>query len=138
MQSTQCCHHTFRQAPMIFGTLSDRIGRRLIFIACLLILSLSCVGLALTPTSDYWLLLLLRCIQASGSASTIALGISGYCVKVVGKADISLGAGVIGDISVSAERGGFFGLYSVFLLSCAKGQLLSYFTPTMLDLGPLV
>jgi hypothetical protein len=43
-------------------------------VACLLTLSLSCVGLALVPTSDYWLLMLLRCLQATGSASTIALG----------------------------------------------------------------
>ncbi|KAJ6573483.1 MFS general substrate transporter [Mycena vulgaris] len=67
-------------SPMFWGTLSD----------------LSCVGLALTPTHDYWLLLFLRCFQAAGSASTIAIG-----------------AGVIGDISTRAERGGFFGVYSI-------------------------
>ena len=55
--------------------------------------AVSCVGLAQTPTSDYWLLLFLRCFQAFGSASTIALG-----------------AGVVGDISTRAERGGFFGV----------------------------
>ncbi|CAK5272586.1 unnamed protein product [Mycena citricolor] len=82
--------------PMIWGSLSDTYGRRHIFISCLVILSLSCVGLALTPTSAYWLLLFLRCFQAAGSASTIALG-----------------AGVIGDISTRAERGGFFGLFSI-------------------------
>lgn len=59
---------------MIWGTLSDNVGRRPIYAACLLVLSLSCVGLALVPTSDYWLLMLLRCFQAAGSASTIALG----------------------------------------------------------------
>jgi MFS family permease len=62
-------------APMIWGTLADRLGRRPIFLACLLVLSLSCVGLALTPTSDYWLLMLLRCVQSFGSASTVALGL---------------------------------------------------------------
>ena len=61
-------------APMFWGTLSDRCGRRPIMFACLSILSLSCVGLALVPTSAYWLLMLLRCLQATGSASTIALG----------------------------------------------------------------
>ncbi|KAJ7750929.1 MFS general substrate transporter [Mycena maculata] len=83
-------------SPMFWGTLSDSYGRRHMFILCLLLLALSCVGLALTPTSDYWLLLLLRCFQAAGSASTIAIG-----------------AGVIGDISTRAERGGFFGVYSI-------------------------
>ncbi|KAJ7140847.1 MFS general substrate transporter [Mycena epipterygia] len=83
-------------SPMFWGTLSDTYGRRHVFILCLLLLSLSCVGLALTPTSDYWLLLFLRCFQAAGSASTVAIG-----------------AGVIGDISTRAERGGFFGVYSI-------------------------
>jgi MFS family permease len=59
---------------MLWGTLSDRRGRRPMMVACLLILSLSCVGLALVPTSDYWLLMLLRCFQAAGSASTYAIG----------------------------------------------------------------
>ncbi|KAJ7671742.1 major facilitator superfamily domain-containing protein [Mycena rosella] len=83
-------------SPMFWGTLSDTYGRRHMFILCLLLLALSCVGLALTPTRDYWLLLFLRCFQAAGSASTIAIG-----------------AGVIGDISTRAERGGFLGVYSI-------------------------
>ena len=61
-------------APMFWGTLSDYYGRRPIMFACLASLSLSSVGLALVPTSAYWLLMLLRCLQATGSASTIALG----------------------------------------------------------------
>ncbi|KAJ7062025.1 MFS general substrate transporter [Mycena amicta] len=83
-------------APMFWGTLADSWGRRPMFIACLILLSISCVGLALVPTNAYWLLLFLRCFQAAGSASTIALG-----------------AGVIGDISEPAERGGFFGVYNI-------------------------
>ncbi|KAG2155612.1 major facilitator superfamily domain-containing protein [Suillus clintonianus] len=83
-------------SPMFWGTMADRIGRRPVFLACLLVLCLSCIGLALVPTSAYWLLMLLRCIQAAGSASTVALG-----------------AGVIGDIATPAERGGFFGLFTV-------------------------
>jgi MFS family permease len=62
------------KAPMIWGTLSDRWGRRPMFIGCMIVLSVSCVGLALVPTSAYWLLMVLRCVQAFGSASTIALG----------------------------------------------------------------
>ncbi|KAE9390907.1 MFS general substrate transporter [Gymnopus androsaceus JB14] len=81
-------------APMFFGALADAVGRRLIYAACLAILSISCVGLALTPTNAYWLLMVLRCVQAAGSTSTIALG-----------------AGVIGDIAEPYERGGFMGAY---------------------------
>ncbi|KAF8913095.1 major facilitator superfamily domain-containing protein [Gymnopilus junonius] len=71
-------------APMLWGPVSDHVGRRPISAACLLILSLSCVGLALVPTKDYWLLMVLRCLQATGSASTIAI-----------------------------ERGGFFGVFTI-------------------------
>ncbi|KAJ7252097.1 major facilitator superfamily domain-containing protein [Mycena haematopus] len=83
-------------SPMVWGSISDTYGRRHSFILCLLLLSLSCVGLALTPTSDYWLLLLLRCFQAAGSASTVAISV-----------------GVVGDISTRADRGGFLGLSSI-------------------------
>jgi MFS family permease len=61
-------------APMIWGTISDYFGRRPITAACLLFLSLSCIGLALVPTSAYWLLMVLRCLQAAGSASTLSIG----------------------------------------------------------------
>ena len=44
------------------------------FIGCMVVLSVACVGLALVPTNAYWLLMLLRCLQAAGSASTVALG----------------------------------------------------------------
>jgi len=62
------------EAPMVWGPLSDHVGRRSISAACLLILTSSCIGLALVPTNAFWLLMFLRCIQASGSASTIAIG----------------------------------------------------------------
>ncbi|KAF9460102.1 major facilitator superfamily domain-containing protein [Collybia nuda] len=83
-------------APIVWGPASDHLGRRPTFSGCLLILSLSCIGLALVPVSAYWLLMVLRCLQAAGSASTIAIG-----------------AGVIGDISTPRERGGFFGIYTL-------------------------
>ncbi|KAL5533921.1 hypothetical protein ACEPAG_381 [Sanghuangporus baumii] len=83
-------------SPSLWGTIADRKGRRPSFILCLLILILSCVGLALTPTSAYWLLVLLRCVQAAGSASTVALS-----------------AGVIADIIPTEERGGYTGIVNV-------------------------
>ena len=78
--------------------------------ACLLVLSLSCIGLALVPTSDYWLLMVLRCLQAAGSASTIAI-CNIYLFLSLFLFSVSVGAGVIGDISSRAERGGFYGLF---------------------------
>ncbi|KAH9964193.1 MFS general substrate transporter [Russula dissimulans] len=83
-------------SPMFWGTLSDRLGRRPVMLACLATLSFACVGLARVPTSAYWLLMLLRCLQAAGSASTVAVG-----------------AGIIADIATPAERGGFFGIFGM-------------------------
>nr|AAZ14930.1 quinidine resistance protein-like protein [Coprinellus disseminatus] len=83
-------------APMFWGPLADRYGRRPCYLGCLTVLTLSNVGLALVHTNAYWLLMVLRCLQAGGSASTIALG-----------------AGVIGDISTREERGGFFGMFTL-------------------------
>ncbi|KAI0785014.1 major facilitator superfamily domain-containing protein [Abortiporus biennis] len=81
-------------APMFWGTLGDKFGRRPMFIGCMIVLCGACVGIAVMPTSAYWLLMVLRCVQAAGSASTIALG-----------------AGVIADIATRAERGSFFGFF---------------------------
>ena len=96
---------------MIWGTISDYFGRRPIVAACILNLSLSSIGLAMVPTSAYWLLIVLRCIQAAGSASTIAIG-NIYLLNCCSPFSTSvLGAGVIGDISTRAERGGYYGLF---------------------------
>ncbi len=81
---------------MIWGPLADKSGRRPVYLACLLTLCGSCIGLALVPTNAYWLLMLLRCIQAAGSASTIALG-----------------SGVIVDIASRAERGFYLGVFII-------------------------
>ncbi|TDL28024.1 MFS general substrate transporter [Rickenella mellea] len=82
-------------APLLWGSIADRYGRRPSYLACMLVLLLACIGLALVPTSDYWLLLILRFLQAAGSASTIALG-----------------SGTIADIATREERGGFFGVFT--------------------------
>ncbi|KXH27035.1 hypothetical protein CSIM01_12610 [Colletotrichum simmondsii] len=83
-------------SPMLWGPLSDRYGRRPVFLVCLTILIGACIGIAVIPTDAFWLLIVLRCLQAAGCASTIALG-----------------AGVIGDISTPEERGGFFGTFNL-------------------------
>lgn len=100
-------------SPMLWGPISDRHGRRLVYLICLSILVASSIGMALCPTDYFWLLLILRCFQSGGSASTIALG-----------------AGVIGDISTSSERGGYFGMFNLgpMLAPCigpALGGVLS-------------
>jgi MFS family permease len=97
-------------APMFWGTLSDYFGRRPTTAGCLLVLSLSCIGLALVPTSAYWLLMVLRCLQAAGSASTIAIG-NIHLFLLLFLFSMSVGAGVVGDVSSGAERAGFFGLF---------------------------
>ena len=52
--------------------------------------------LALGFTEVYWLLVVLRCVQAAGSASVIAIG-----------------AGTMGDVSVPSERAGFVGVFGL-------------------------
>ncbi|KAG8897416.1 hypothetical protein FRC01_011349, partial [Tulasnella sp. 417] len=83
-------------SPVIWAPFADVHGRRPIFIACLSLLAVSCIALAVIPTSAWWLLLLLRIFQSSGSASTIALG-----------------GGVISDIATPAERGGYLGIITL-------------------------
>ncbi|KAG8960376.1 hypothetical protein FRC05_006960 [Tulasnella sp. 425] len=83
-------------SPMLWGPLADLKGRRPVFIACLGLLTISSVACALVPTNKWWLLLIFRCFQASGSASTVAIG-----------------AGVVADLARPQERGGFFGVLTV-------------------------
>lgn len=40
-------------SPVFLGTLADYVGRRPIFLSCMLVLTVACIGLASTPTSDY-------------------------------------------------------------------------------------
>ncbi|KAL2840497.1 major facilitator superfamily domain-containing protein [Aspergillus pseudoustus] len=77
-------------APSLFGALSDSCGRRLTFAICLTIYTAA--NLALAFTSSYPMLMILRALQAAGSAATI-----------------SISAGVIADIALPEERGGFMG-----------------------------
>jgi len=106
-------------APSFFGSICDVLGRRPVylftFVMCvfafaaeapLAVLTLifarsylgACAGLA--SCHEYWLLLVLRCVQAAGSSSTIAIG-----------------SGAIGDIAPPKDRGLFI---AVFGLGCAQ------------------
>ncbi|KAH8885974.1 MFS general substrate transporter [Thozetella sp. PMI_491] len=77
--------------PMFFGSFADGAGRRPAYIICFVIYILANIGLALTK--NYASLLVVRCIQSAGSASTVAL-----CQAVVA------------DIVSSAERGQYIAI----------------------------
>ena len=69
---------------------------------------IACVGLSLTPTSAYWLLMLLRAIQAIGISPAMGVG-----------------SGTVGDIATPGERGRFMGLFQgVALIGPALGPTL--------------
>lgn len=78
-------------APTIFGDLADMAGRRPSYIICFVTYIGANIGLALQ--NKYAALLVLRCLQSTGSSGTFALG-----------------TGVVGDITTSGERGKYMGL----------------------------
>ncbi|KAI1137638.1 MFS general substrate transporter [Hypoxylon sp. FL0543] len=84
-------------APSLWGPVSDVRGRRIAYCCTFLVFLGACVGLA--ETRNYATLIVLRCLQSTGSASTIAIG-----------------SGVIGDITTRADRGGFMGIFQAGLL----------------------
>ncbi|CAN6654758.1 quinidine resistance protein 2 [Trichomonascus vanleenenianus] len=84
-------------APSFWGPVSDVKGRRNAYSCTFLVFLGSCIGLA--EAKNYATLVALRCLQSTGSASTIAIG-----------------SGVIGDITTRAERGGFMGIFQAGLL----------------------
>ena len=77
-------------APTVFGDLADMIGRRPVYILGFIVYIGANIGLALQK--NYAALLVLRCLQSSGSSGTVALG-----------------NGVVADIASSGERGKFIG-----------------------------
>ncbi|MCJ1301579.1 hypothetical protein MMC08_004380 [Hypocenomyce scalaris] len=78
-------------SPTIFGDLADMAGRRPAYFIGFTIYMGANIGLALVD--NYAGLLILRCMQSTGSSGTIALG-----------------NGVVADIATSAERGIYMGL----------------------------
>ncbi|KAL2073082.1 hypothetical protein VTL71DRAFT_10406 [Oculimacula yallundae] len=85
-------------SPSIWGAVADVHGRRITYIVTFIIFIGACIGLA--ETQHYYQLVILRCLQSAGSASTIAIG-----------------AGVVGDITTREERGGYMGIYQAGLLA---------------------
>ncbi|KAH8427883.1 putative MFS multidrug transporter [Aspergillus melleus] len=84
-------------APSLWGPISDVRGRRIAYTCTFIVFFGACIGLA--ETKNYATLIVLRCLQSTGSASTIAIG-----------------SGVIGDITTRAERGGYMGIFQAGLL----------------------
>jgi multidrug resistance protein len=84
-------------APSLWGPISDVKGRRLAYCCTFLVFLGACIGLA--NAKNYATLIVLRCLQSTGSASTIAIG-----------------SGVISDITTRADRGGFMGIFQAGLL----------------------
>ncbi|KAJ4982780.1 lysine-specific permease [Stagonosporopsis vannaccii] len=85
-------------APSLWGPISDAKGRRAAYFGTFIVLFGACSGLALSK--NYASLVVLRCLQSTGSACTIAIG-----------------AGVIGDITTRAERGAFMGVFQAGMLA---------------------
>ncbi|KAJ9618782.1 hypothetical protein H2204_012914 [Knufia peltigerae] len=92
------CYMVFQGlSPAIWGAVADALGRRITYCCTLIVFLGACIGLA--ETRNFATLMVLRCVQSTGSASTIALG-----------------AGVIGDITKRDERGGYMGFFQGGLL----------------------
>ncbi|PTB35136.1 hypothetical protein M441DRAFT_62996 [Trichoderma asperellum CBS 433.97] len=93
-------------SPLLWGSLSDTVGRRPIYIASFTVYIISNIVLSLSP--NFTILLIFRGLQAAGSASTV-----------------SIGNGVIQDISPPSERGAFISFYQAIRnFSIAIGPVL--------------
>ncbi|KAG5817951.1 hypothetical protein H9Q71_001653 [Fusarium xylarioides] len=84
-------------APSLRGPISDVKGRRVAYSLTSIVFLGACIGLA--EAKNYTTMVVLRCVQSTGSASTIAIG-----------------SGVIGDITTRDNRGGLMGIFQAGLL----------------------
>ncbi|KAM7186726.1 itaconate transport protein [Rhypophila sp. PSN 637] len=92
--------------PLIWGSFSDTLGRRPIYMASFSVYIIANIALSFRP--NYAVLIVFRALQAAGSASTV-----------------SIGNGVIQDISPPAERGSFIAFYQAIRnFSIAFGPVL--------------
>lgn len=96
-------------APSFWGSFSDVLGRRGIFIGTFIVYIIANIALGVSDT--YGELMAFRALQAAGSAATISIGM---LHRISPSQHILLtceGAGVIGDITTSAERGSLVGIF---------------------------
>ena len=84
-------------SPAIFATLSDSLGRRIVYLITLTLYTLSNLGLALAR-NNYAALLILRAVQSLGASAAFAISY-----------------GVVADVCVPAERGSMVGPISMAL-----------------------
>lgn len=99
--------------PLLWGPMSDTLGRRPTYIASMGVYIGANVALSFSP--NYAVLLIFRGLQAAGSASTVSIGgysglshlFSSQTWQLMGVA----GNGVIQDISPTAERGAYISFY---------------------------
>lgn len=77
--------------------MADVYGRRLTLMCTFVLFIGASIGLALS--NHFYQILILRCLQSSGSASTIAIG-----------------SGMVGDVTTREERGGVMGIFQTGLL----------------------
>lgn len=93
-------------APSVLGTLADAWGRRPAYIVCFVVYIAANIGLALQ--NNYAALMVLRCLQSTGSSATIAMA-----------------SAVVSDVSTPAERGAYMGFtISGSLIGPAIGPVL--------------
>lgn len=93
-------------SPALWCPLSDSLGRRPVYLICILIYIGANLGLALAQ--NYATLFVLRCFQSGGIASTIAMG-----------------SGVVADFTTRKNRGHFIGIFSgASLIGNAFGPLI--------------
>jgi multidrug resistance protein len=93
-------------APAFMGDFADVLGRRPVYLVCFVIYIGACIGIALQD--NYAALMVLRCLQSTGSSATIALAY-----------------GVVADISSSSQRGTYMSFASMgAMLGPALGPTL--------------
>lgn len=59
-------------SPLFWGSISDALGRRPIYIASFAVYIISNIGLSFSP--NFTILMVFRGLQAAGSASTVSIG----------------------------------------------------------------
>lgn len=102
-------------APAFIGALADNMGRRPAYTICFIIYIAANIGLALQDS--YAALIVLRCVQSSGSSATIAMA-----------------SAVVSDVATPSERGSYMGFtLAGSLLGPAIGPVIGGLLAQFLD-----